>query len=138
MKKVSGKINLQFKYEPGDDGKLENIKTGNGEQTFMGTIVEDGMVEITLVQCILSDDTMKLKGPEFLCDFKFMNTKETDMKGKLVGKNLQYERKFLVPLKCVTNSPIPSIYVKVQVEYDKGMLGMTHKTKVFGEVYINW
>jgi hypothetical protein len=55
------------------------MKPSSGAKSFEGTIVEEGVLEITLVQCILSDDNKNLKDGKYYCDLKFMDVNETEI-----------------------------------------------------------
>ena len=59
------------------------------------------------------------------------------VKAKLTAKNdLYFDSKFLQDLKLVTNSPIPSVYVKIYVETPRNLL--MSNTTILGEFHINW
>lgn len=136
MKLVNGYIDMQCKFVP-VDGEDIQIAYHKGEPKFIATIVEEGTVEVTLVQAILAKENKGIKDAKYKCDVKFQSIDEDELVGQQTASDdVYWERKYLADVKCIANKEVDSIYVKVYIDTPKHLV-MTD-TKVLGEVYINW
>jgi hypothetical protein len=122
MKQVTGDVNLQIKYEPENDGQLASIKFLN-EKDFLGTIVDEGVLEITIVQLILSEDNKNQKEAKYYFDLNLLDQDKSEVEGKLSANNdVYWEKKYLQNLKLYTNERIPSLYVKCYMKTPKNLI----------------
>jgi hypothetical protein len=88
MKIVSGNVGVQVKFLESQEKSEMAIMPQSPK--FIGTIVEEGVLELTLVQCILTPENRSSANSRFYCDIEFMDVEGSELLGKRSARDDVY------------------------------------------------